>query len=117
MAVHDVDAIIHLASLNEYDSIYNIKLCWETNTLGTHNLLFMASNKQVPKFIYFFNFHVYGGCAGRIVEDSTMRPQHPYASTHRAAEDIVSFYQYYKSMDTFRLSNGFGYPVDSGVKP
>jgi UDP-glucose 4-epimerase len=117
VAAHDVVAIIHLASLNEHDSINNIKLSWDSNTLGTHNLLSLLSNKQIPQFICFSTFHVYVGCTGRIVEDSTTRPHHPYASTHRAAEDIVSFYQCYKSMDSFRLSKGFGYPMDSGVKP
>ena len=114
---NDIHAIIHLAALNEHDSFNNIESAWKTNTLGTQALLSAASQKQILKFIYFSTFHVYGGCQGEITEDSPTRPYHPYAATHRAAEDIVRFYQHYKHMDTLtlRLSNGFGYPMDSGV--
>ena len=113
----DVHAIIHLAALNEHDSFNNIESAWKTNTLGTQALLSVASQKQILKFIYFSTFHVYGDCQGEIAEDSTTCPYHPYAATHRAAEDMVRFHQYYKNMDTLtlRLSNGFGYPMDSGV--
>ena len=114
---NDINVIIHLAALNEHDSFNDIKSAWETNALGTQNLLSVANQKQIQKFIYFSTFHVYGDCKGRIVEDSPTRPHHPYASTHRAAEDMVRYFQYYKGMNTLtlRLSNGFGYPMDSGV--
>jgi UDP-glucose 4-epimerase len=114
---NDIHAIIHLAALNEHDSFNNIESAWKTNTLGTQALLSAASQKQIFKFIYFSTFHVYGDCLGEITEDSPTRPYHPYAATHRAAEDMVRFYQRYKNMKmlTLRLSNGFGYPMDSGV--
>ena len=114
---NETHTIIHLAALNEHDSFYDIKLAWETNSLGTQSLLSVASQKQVPKFVYFSTFHVYGGHQQTITEESPTRPHHPYAVTHRAAEDMVRFYQHYKNMDTLtlRLSNGFGYPMDSGI--
>jgi UDP-glucose 4-epimerase len=114
---NDIYAIIHLAALNEHDSFNNIESAWKTNTLGTQALLSVASQKQILKFIYFSTFHVYGDCQGEITEDSPTRPYHPYAATHRAAEDMVSFFQHYKGMETLtlRLSNGFGCPMDSGV--
>lgn len=112
---NDLHAVIHLASLNEHDSIRDVKYAWETNALGTQSLLSAASQKQIPRFIYFSTFHVYGDLKGRITEDSPARPRHPYASTHRAAEDMVRFFQHFKGMDTLtlRLSNGYGYPMDS----
>jgi UDP-glucose 4-epimerase len=114
---NDIHVIIHLAALNEHDSFDNIESAWDTNTLGTQALLAATSQKQIPKFIYFSTFHVYGDSQGEITEDSPTCPHHPYAATHRAAEDMVRFYQRYKNMDTLtlRLSNGFGYPMDSGV--
>jgi UDP-glucose 4-epimerase len=114
---NDIHAIIHLAALNEHDSFNNVESAWKTNTLGTQALLSVASQKQILKFIYFSTFHVYGDCHGEITEDSPTWPHHPYAATHRAAEDMVRFYQRYKNMNTltFRLSNGFGYPMDSEV--
>jgi UDP-glucose 4-epimerase len=116
-AVVDVGTIIHLAALNEHDSFRDVESAWDTNTLGTQALLAATSQKQIPKFIYFSTFHVYGDCRGEITEGSPTRPYHPYAATHRAAEDMVRFYQHYKNMETLtlRLSNGFGYPMDSGV--
>jgi UDP-glucose 4-epimerase len=114
---NDIHVIIHLAALNEHDSFSNIESAWKTNTLGTQALLSVASQKQILKFIYFSTFHVYGDPQREITEDSPTWPYHPYAATHRAAEDMVRFYQRYKDMKTLtlRLSNGFGYPMDSGV--
>jgi UDP-glucose 4-epimerase len=114
---NDIDAIIHLAALNEHDSFNNIESAWKTNTLGTQALLSAANQKQILKFIYFSTFHVYGDCRGEITEDSPTWPHHPYAATHRAAEDMVRFYQRYQNMNTLtlRLSNGFGYPMDSEI--
>jgi UDP-glucose 4-epimerase len=114
---NDIHVIIHLAALNEHNSFDNIESAWKTNTLGTQALLSTASLKKNLKFIYFSTFHVYGDSAGEITEDSPTRPYHPYAATHRAAEDMVRFYQRYKDMATLtlRLSNGFGYPMDTGV--
>ena len=113
----DIDVIIHLAALNEHECFSDYKLAWETNTLGTQSLLSVAISKQIQRLIYFSTFHVYGDCKGKITEESPTRPYHPYAATHRAAEDMVRFFQYYKNMDTLilRLSNGFGYPMDLEV--
>ncbi|MEK9627506.1 MAG: SDR family oxidoreductase [Nitrospinota bacterium] len=113
----DFDAIVHLAAINEHESFKDPRLAWETNALGTQSLLSIASHKQISKFIYFSTFHVYGNCRGKITENSPTQPHHPYAATHRAAEDMVRFYQHYKGMDTLtmRLSNGYGCPMDSGV--
>ena len=116
-AVIGSDIVIHLAALNEYESINDIEAAWKTNALGTQALLSSADRKGVQRFVYFSTFHVYGDCRGTITENSPAQPHHPYAATHRAAEDMVRFYQYYKNMDTliFRLSNGFGYPMDTGI--
>ena len=113
----DFTAIIHLAALNEHDSFNHIKSAWETNALGTQSLLTVASEKLIQKFIYFSTFHVYGDCSEIITEESPTNAHHPYAATHRAAEDMVRFFRYYKNMDalTLRLSNGFGCPMDLEV--
>jgi len=116
-AVEGLDAIIHLAALNEQDSLRDIGSAWQINALGTQGLLSAASRKGVQRFVYFSTFHVYGDCNGPIAENSPAQPHHPYAATHRAAEDMVRFYQRYKNMDTLtlRLSNSFGYPMDAGI--
>ena len=116
-AVVGSDTVVHLAALNEHESIKDIEAAWKTNALGTQALLSAANRKGVQRFVYFSTFHVYGDYRETITENSPARPHHPYAATHRAAEDMVRFYQYYKNMDTLilRLSNGFGYPMDTGI--
>ena len=116
-AVVGSDTVIHLAALNEHESIKDIEAAWKTNALGTQALLSAANRKGVQRFVYFSTFHVYGDYGETITENSPARPHHPYAATHRAAEDMIRFYQYYKNMDTLilRLSNGFGYPMDTGI--
>ena len=114
---NDIHIVLHLAALNELDSLNDIKFAWETNTLGTQSLLSASSENKVQKFVYFSTFQVYEGFQETITEESPTKPHHPYAATHRAAEDMVRFYQNYKNMSTLilRLSNGFGYPMDLGV--
>ena len=116
-AVVAPDTIIHLAALNEHDSFKNIESAWKTNALGTQALLSSANRKGIRRFVYFSTFHIYGNCMGTITEDSPAQPYHPYAATHRAAEDMIRFYQHYKNIDTLtlRLSNGFGYPMDTKI--
>ena len=114
----EIDVIIHLAALNEIDSIKDPKLALEVNTEGTYKLLRIANKKKINRFVYFSTFHVYGETSrGVITEETPTRPFHPYATTHRAAEDIVSFFNHYHKMKTliFRLSNGYGYPMDRDI--
>ena len=51
---NDIQAVIHLAALNELDSFNDIKFAWETNTIGTQNLLSIANQGEfVSKICYF----------------------------------------------------------------
>ncbi len=114
----DVDVIIHLAALNEIDSIRDPELALKVNTQGTYNLLRVANDNRINRFVYFSTFHVYGVTSNSVVtEDSPTKPFHPYAITHRAAEDFVTFFNHYYKMETliFRLSNGYGYPMNKDV--
>ena len=114
----DINVIIHLAALNEIDSMKNLALALEVNTQGTYKLLKIASRKKIDRFVYFSTFHVYGETSSSVItEETPTRPFHPYAITHRAAEDIVTFFNHYHKMKTLilRLSNGYGYPVDRDI--
>lgn len=113
-----IDVIIHLAALNEIDSIKDPELALEVNTKGTYKLLNVANAHNVNQFIYFSTFHVYGETSRSVItEETPTRPFHPYAITHRAAEDFVTFFNRYHKMKTliFRLSNGYGYPMDMDI--
>ena len=114
-ALDGIDTLIHLAAMNENASFKMPEKAWEVNTLGTQRLLEQAAAKNIERVIYFSTFHVYGPLSEKIItEQNATHPLHPYASTHRAAEDIVAYFGHHKKMRAviFRLSNGFGYPMD-----
>ncbi len=114
----NIDVIIHLAALNEIDSTKDPELALEVNTKGTYKLLNVANAHGVNRFIYFSTFHVYGETSGSVItEETPTRPFHPYAITHRAAEDFVTYFNHYDKMKTLmlRLSNGYGYPMNRDI--
>lgn len=115
-ACEGMDSIVHLAALNENDSKANPELALLINGMGTLKLLKAAKSAGAKRFIYFSTAHVYGNLTGKITERSLPRPTHPYAITHRVAEDFVLAYQS-DSMECIvvRLSNGFGMPMDPNV--
>lgn len=113
-----IDIVVHLAALNEIDSMEYPELALDVNTRGTYKLLDAACREGIKKFIYFSTFHVYGETSRSIItEETTTRPFHPYAITHRAAEDFVNYFKHYHGMKAliFRLSNGYGYPMGKEV--
>lgn len=113
-----IDAIIHLGAVNEIESLDDPELALEVNTKGTYRLLKSAKQHKINRFIYFSTFHVYGKTKENfITEETPTRPIHPYAITHRAAEDFVTYFNHYHGMKTLilRISNGYGYPMDIGV--
>ncbi len=123
-SIHDclrdfnIDIIIHLAALNEIDSMKNPELALEINTKGTYKLLNHARINNISRFIYLSTFHVYGETSDSVITEKTpTKPFHPYAITHRAAEDFVTFSNHYHGMKTLilRLSNSYGYPMDRNV--
>ena len=118
-AVSGIDVVIHLAALNEIDSQNNPDLALEVNGRGTYQLLQACDASGVRRFIYFSTFHVYGPAASQpITEATATRPIHPYAITHRLAEDYVNWFRHSRGMETLvlRLSNGYGYPSDRLVQ-
>lgn len=113
----DVDAVIHLAALNEIDSLADPQRALRVTTGGTVSLMKAARTAGVRRIIYFSTAHVYGApLAGHITEETLPRPAHPYAITHRAAEDFVLAARS-QDMDgiVLRLSNAVGAPLDPAV--
>ena len=111
------DCIIHLAAVNEIDSKLNPELAEEVNYRGTEKLLQIAHVNKVKRFIYFSTFHVYGKLTESIITELIpAQPFGSYASTHLAAEKAVVLFRK-KGMNTliFRVSNGYGYPMDKNI--
>lgn len=105
----DVQYIIHLAGMNEIYCKKDPESALIVNTLGTLKLLNVAEKLNIKKFIYFSTAHVYGAnLQGKVNEQSLTRPMHPYAITHKAAEEFVLSAT--KGI-VLRLSNSFGPPL------
>ena len=113
-ACRGVQYVVHLAALNQNDCEANPEQALLVNSLGTLKVLLAAQSERVKRFIYFSTAHVYGSpLIGALTEKSLPRPVHPYAITHRAAEDFVlgARNRGLVSGIVLRLSNGFGAPV------
>lgn len=117
-ALTGISAVVHLAAMNEHECVADPNKAVLVNTLGTLNVLQAAISAGVERFIYFSTAHVYGSpLVGHITEKTLPKPIHPYAITHRAAEDFVLAAHAQKKITgiVVRLSNGFGAPTHPEV--
>ena len=107
-------AVIHLAAMNEIDSARDPYLAAKVNGIGAMKSLYAAINANVPRFLYFSTAHVYGApLEGHLTESVLPLPIHPYAISHRNAEDWITaaHCQGHISGIVLRLSNGVGSPA------
>ncbi len=114
-ACNGIDTIVHLAALNEVECSKNYEKALEVNVANTIRLIKIAEEENIRRFIKFSTAHVYGELKGIINEEVIPEPTHPYAITHRAAEDFVISSAKRMSCIVFRLSNGFGAPVSPDI--
>lgn len=113
-----VDAVVHLSAANEHRSGAEPDAAvWETG-VGARRLLEAAVAAGVRRFVYLSTIHVYGApLKGCLAEDAPARPAHPYAITHRLAEDFVLAAHDAGRIEAavVRLSNGIGAPAWTAV--
>lgn len=112
-AIPQVDAVVHLAALNEIDCAASPEQSLQMNAIGTLKLIDQLKGRGVGRFLYFSTAHVYRApLLGTFKETTPTRPTHPYSYSHRAAEDLVFAFEgkHYNKGLVVRLSNGFGYP-------
>lgn len=117
-ACSGVDTVIHLAAMNEIEAARDPVGALEANGVATARLLEAAKGSKVERFIYLSTAHVYGApLVGRIDETTCPRPVHPYATSHRAAEDVVLAAHDTGALNGIvaRLSNSFGAPTHPAV--
>jgi len=113
-----IEMVIHLAALDENRCIQQPQRALEINTVGTFKLLHGAIRAGVRKFVYFSTIHVYGSpLQGTLTEESCTRPVHPYAYTHRAAEDFILAAHDQAEIDAMviRMANAIGPPISPDV--
>lgn len=117
-ACKGVEFVIHLAAANEIESARDPIGALRMNGLASLRLLEAAKRSNVRRFIYFSTAHVYGApLQGEITEASLPRPVHPYAITHKAAEDFVLAAHDQAQIEgiVVRLSNGYGAPATPDI--
>jgi UDP-glucose 4-epimerase len=110
--------VIHLAALNEMDSVKFPSEAIRVNVDETRMILENSMSRGVNRFIYFSTAHVYGSpLTGRITESTLPQPAHPYSITHLAAEEYVVAAAKENRINgiVIRLSNSFGPPVSPDV--
>jgi len=110
----NVDIIIHTVGMNAKDCEFDPIGALNVNAAFTASIVQAAIKKNVKHFLYLSTIHVYTDVLqGVITEENCTNNLHPYASSHRAAEDIVLSAQKYSALNAkvIRVSNGFGYPV------
>ena len=96
--VSKVDCVINFAAESHVDnSIKSSKIFFETNVLGTLNLLEASKKAKIKKFIQISTDEVYGSIKdGFFDESSLIAPNNPYAASKASADLLVrSYYQTY----------------------
>lgn len=116
-ACENIDTLVHLAGMNAVDCMRDPVAALEVNALNTARLIEAAKLTDIKRVIYFSTAHVYGSnLVGTIDESSLTKNLHPYATSHRAAEDVVLAAASDSVVSiVLRLSNGFGKPTSPNV--
>ena len=109
-----VDLIIHASGMNAKDCLADAARALDVNAVATANLLQSAIKQNVRRYLYISSIHVYAdNLQGEISEADCPANLHPYAASHRAAENTVFWAQKNGLIDgiVVRFSNGFGVPT------
>ena len=111
-AVEGCEAVVHFAAETHVDrSIQNASDFLRTNIQGTHALLEAARRAKVRRFVQISTDEVYGSLPeGEADEESSIRPNSPYAASKAGADHLVRSYHatYGLPAMVVRGSNNFG---------
>lgn len=99
-ALHDFDAVIHLAAESHVDRSITDPLSFiNTNILGTVNLLNAAkdswkNNMDQKRFYHISTDEVYGslGDTGLFIEETSYDPKSPYSASKASSDHLVRAY-------------------------
>ncbi len=110
--LRDAHAVIHLAAESHVDrSITGARDFYETNVIGTHQLLESARANDVQRFVHVSTDEVYGSIGdGSWREDHVLEPNSPYSSS-KAGSDLAAL-AYHRTYGipvmVTRCSNNYG---------
>lgn len=114
----NIDIIFHLAALPRVTrSLENPLETHESNVNGTLNILQLARDLKVKKFVYTSSSSVYGDHPRKdlpLTEDATTDPVNPYATQKLIGEQYCRVYSKVFKLTTFcmRLFNVYGPGMD-----
>ena len=112
-----VDAVIHLAALDDRTSKNNVELANDLSGNATRYLIENATRFNVDRFLFMSTAHVYAdSLIGNITEDSVTTSTHPYATSHMLGEQALIDAEGQITGVRIRCANGFGYPIDSSIE-
>jgi dTDP-glucose 4,6-dehydratase len=105
-------AVVHLAAESHVDrSITGARDFYETNVVGTHQLLESARDADVRRFVHVSTDEVYGSIGeGSWREDHVLEPNSPYSSSKAGSDLAVLAYHrtYGIPVMVTRCSNNYG---------
>jgi len=117
-ACSGINAIVHLAALNDRQAAKDPSLAEAISGTGTKLLIDAAIKHKVDRFIFMSTAHVYGSpLQGTITEETLTTNTHPYATSHMSGEREVAARHRMGDLAgiTLRCANGFGVPMDPAV--
>jgi len=106
------DILVNFAAETHVDnSIKDPAVFVKTNVIGTQNLLSLAQEMSIDKFVQISTDEVYGSIkSGSFTESSPLQPNSPYSASKAAADLLCR--SYYKTFATpvviLRCTNNFG---------
>jgi dTDP-glucose 4,6-dehydratase len=108
----DAYAVLHLAAESHVDrSITGARVFYETNVLGTQQLLESARRAGVERFVHVSTDEVYGSIdEGAWREDHLLEPNSPYSSSKAGSDLAALAYQRTFGLNVMvtRCSNNYG---------
>ncbi|MBM4014786.1 MAG: dTDP-glucose 4,6-dehydratase [Planctomycetes bacterium] len=112
-ARHAIDHVAHLAAESHVDrSILEPAIFVRSNVLGTQNLLDVARQSGVKRFLHVSTDEVYGtlGATGKFTEETPLAPNSPYSAS-KAGSDLLAraaFHTFGFPVVITRCSNNYG---------
>ena len=111
---HGITDIMHLAAESHVDvSITNPNIFVETNLNGTANLLTLALQYNINRFLHVSTDEVYGALSltdAPFTEDSPVLPNSPYSASKAGSDCLVRAFNVTYGLNTIitRCSNNYG---------